>query len=240
MHKKINENNKGFSLVELVIVVAVIAVIALLISLQYLEYVENSRQTNDLQTATHILRGLTTSIVDPKNGVLAGYVIEVVWYTSAPVDEEHLYGRFYVKPPSPFRSSVFTDSGIPPMTRDHEITDEITYDIMETLSDQTKTDEAFGLYGDIGEAQSKLAKEASLVIHIDSTTGRMALARHIDSDYDGDVNIWYDRFGLDIIEAPRPEQDMIHVQELPGQEPGQEQEPETQQELEQEQEIEQE
>ncbi len=201
---KNKKNNKGFSLVEIIIVVAVIVVIASLIVPEIIKYVESARQANDLQRATHILRGMSTSILDPKNNVPAGFIIEVIWVTGDnKMGAEHS-GRLYVRSPYvSHRFSVHSEQGIPGLPKGTEdITDALTVDVLETIGESPIVDPEIGTYGYIGDAESKLCNEASLAFHIDTSTGDIALAQHIDTDYDGDVNIWFDRLGLDAIRAP--------------------------------------
>ncbi len=76
-------NNKGFTLVELIIVVAIIAVLAAVLAPQYIRYVERSRQSNDLQIAASITRAATTSVSDPQNELPAGAVLQVTWTTQS-------------------------------------------------------------------------------------------------------------------------------------------------------------
>ncbi len=75
------KKNKGFTLVELIIVVAVIAVLASVLAPQYLRYVERTRESNDLQVATNIMRAATVAIADPNNDVAASADIVVTWVT---------------------------------------------------------------------------------------------------------------------------------------------------------------
>ena len=53
--KKEKMNDKGFSLVELIIVIAIMAVLVVVLAPQYLKYVERSRNSTDLQNATAIV-----------------------------------------------------------------------------------------------------------------------------------------------------------------------------------------
>ncbi len=62
------KNNKGFTLVELIIVVAIIAVLAAVLAPQYLRYVERARQSNDLQVATNYMRAATVAVTDLSQG----------------------------------------------------------------------------------------------------------------------------------------------------------------------------
>ncbi len=78
-------NNKGFTLVELIIVVAIIAVLAAVLAPQYLRYVERARQSNDLQVATSIMRAATAAISDPQvgtDGVASNSTVTVTWTTT--------------------------------------------------------------------------------------------------------------------------------------------------------------
>ncbi len=80
---KLLKNHKGFTLVELIIVIAIIAVLAAVLAPRYLQYVERSRQSNDLQVATNIMRAATAAIADPKNDAGSDEVYTIVWSTAA-------------------------------------------------------------------------------------------------------------------------------------------------------------
>ena len=45
--KEMKENNKGFSLVELIIVIAIMAVLVGVLAPQFIKYVESSKQSTD-------------------------------------------------------------------------------------------------------------------------------------------------------------------------------------------------
>ena len=59
-------NNKGFSLVELIIVIAIMAILIVVLAPQYLKYVERSRNSTDLQNATEIVTALQVYAADPE------------------------------------------------------------------------------------------------------------------------------------------------------------------------------
>ena len=64
--KKEKMNNKGFSLVELIIVVAIMAVLVVALAPQYLKYVERSRNSTDVNNATAIVTALQVWAADPE------------------------------------------------------------------------------------------------------------------------------------------------------------------------------
>lgn len=64
--KKENMNNKGFSLVELIIVIAIMAILIVVLAPQYLKYVEKSRNSTDLQSATEFKSAIEIYAADPE------------------------------------------------------------------------------------------------------------------------------------------------------------------------------
>lgn len=58
-------DNKGFSLVELIIVIAIMAVLIGVLAPQYLRYVEKSRVSADKEVASALQGAITTAILDP-------------------------------------------------------------------------------------------------------------------------------------------------------------------------------
>ncbi len=61
-------NNKGFSLVELIIVIAIMAILIVVLAPQYLKYVEKSRNSTDLQSATEFKDAIEVWAADPEAG----------------------------------------------------------------------------------------------------------------------------------------------------------------------------
>lgn len=64
MKKKMND--KGFSLVELIIVVAIMAILIGLLAPQYLKFVERSRKSADKDTVDNIIRAVQIDQADPE------------------------------------------------------------------------------------------------------------------------------------------------------------------------------
>ena len=57
-------NNKGFSLVELIIVIAIMVILVAVIAPQYLKFVNNSRVSTDVQTASDLVTAVNVAIAD--------------------------------------------------------------------------------------------------------------------------------------------------------------------------------
>lgn len=64
-HNKVRKNNKGFSLVELIIVIAIMAALVAVLAPQYIKYVERSRETGDQNTVSEMLHAVQVAAVDP-------------------------------------------------------------------------------------------------------------------------------------------------------------------------------
>lgn len=63
--KKEKMNDKGFSLVELIIVIAIMAVLVVVLAPQYLRYVERSRNSTDTSNATSMVTAIQVYAADP-------------------------------------------------------------------------------------------------------------------------------------------------------------------------------
>lgn len=59
-------NNKGFSLVELIIVIAIMAILVGVLAPQYLKYVEKSRVSSDKDQLDSFYTACTTAAADPE------------------------------------------------------------------------------------------------------------------------------------------------------------------------------
>ena len=58
------KDNKGFSLVELIIVIAIMAVLVGVLAPQFIKYVEQSRRSRDIQTAQELREACLADIAD--------------------------------------------------------------------------------------------------------------------------------------------------------------------------------
>ncbi len=71
MKKK--KNNKGFSLVELIVVIAIMAVLVGVLAPQFIKYVESSRQSTDMQNVEQMKTAVEVAAAD---GTITSATIE--------------------------------------------------------------------------------------------------------------------------------------------------------------------
>ena len=66
MNKKMN--NKGFSLVELIIVIAIMAILVGVLAPQFIKYIESSRQSTDISAASEYRAAVEAYVADHGSG----------------------------------------------------------------------------------------------------------------------------------------------------------------------------
>lgn len=77
------KNNKGFTLIELIIVIAILAILIGIVSVASIRYVEKSRTSADQQTLDSISTAAQAVLVDPANGITFVTTQAVITVTNA-------------------------------------------------------------------------------------------------------------------------------------------------------------
>ncbi len=194
MKKHTKTNNKGFTLVELIIVVAIIAVLAAVLAPQYLRYVERARESNDLQIATNLVKAATVAAADPKSGVPSNAIIEVIWATghTDPTFTDWILVR---EASGSSRTSKFVPtSGA--YTSKMASVEELQKGIIGIMGyTAQRNGGTHDWYAVMDKAQSAAADANSFVFHLDMETGDIAVAYH---PVDGTANAWIDEIGVNI------------------------------------------
>ncbi len=70
LFNKKKKDNKGFTLVELVIVVAILAILVGILAPQYTKYVEKSRQSADVSNLENIVKGFKVAAADTDYNII--------------------------------------------------------------------------------------------------------------------------------------------------------------------------
>ncbi len=202
-------NNKGFTLIELIIVIAIIATLSAVLAPQFLKYVDRARESSDLQAASIIIDALTFASIDPTLNIPRNGFIELIWVTGTESGGSVTRGSLIIRNnTSKDRVSVFNDK-----VGDDDIAAVVlTPDQLQQYADSvyasinggkaTHLDKISTWYQtEFTFAESKLAQVANLGLHINLGTGEVALAKGKWAGASGETNKWIE-LGLNAIPAP--------------------------------------
>ena len=137
----IRKNNKGFSLIELIIVITIMAILTALIAPQLLRYVEQSREAKDRTIIDEVLRASNLTVLTPgvtASGAMtykANGTLEYLNPTLGP-DLQALLGGTYVSGTSGTNGSL---RGLPPLTSKLYTSPEPRFNFVRTTTDITVT-----------------------------------------------------------------------------------------------------
>ena len=100
--KNFKENNKGFSLVELIVVIAIMVVLIAVLGSTILGYVDKSKYSKDISALDSVNTAVKTFVADPNSTYEDGY------YTLADLVDEDVDKGNVIKP---ILAEVFTEAG---------------------------------------------------------------------------------------------------------------------------------
>ena len=87
-------NNKGFSLVELIVVVLIMAIIAVALAPQVMKWVENSRLSTDCETYDQMISNLQLALTDKSLGAsITGHTFTITNGSNVAVDGTEVKGE---------------------------------------------------------------------------------------------------------------------------------------------------
>ncbi len=200
-------NRNGFTLMEIIIVIAIIAILAVIAIPTVTGYVEEAKQIADLQMASNIITAAQIAMASPGSGIPPNTLVEILWNTGPETQPANRRGTILMRyPDTGGRVSVLkgTVNSLKPTDQSPAQKEHFNTLLLEPFNVDVVpyTDfGASGYFGMLGEAKSKAGQSTSFVIHLNSTTGEVALASHGTA---ADSNIWIDEIGVGdyILRAP--------------------------------------
>ncbi len=174
--KKIN--NKGFTLIELIVVIAIIAILAGILAPQYTQYLERSRESNDLQSATNLLRAASVGAADVASTTqITGTGVYIIhWRT----DEKNVGGlpNFVIQP------VTVVNAGIPSQTGHGSQNDPIALKLKDAISNVMGwVNEDTGVYDRyaVASAESKISETNRFAFYVNVNTGETQVSEHFST-----------------------------------------------------------
>ena len=91
--RKRKEDNKGFTLVELIIVIAILAILVGLLAPQYMKYVEKSRKSTDVNNLERLVEAVKIASADVDYNIPAGEYTITINSASTAVEVDNASGN---------------------------------------------------------------------------------------------------------------------------------------------------
>ena len=102
----IHKDNKGFSLVELIIVIAIMAVLVSVLAPQYLKHVRESKITYDINNAEQIADATATALADEEEALTVPAQGSTINVTAADLPNISVFPESRVNPSYPWVVTV--------------------------------------------------------------------------------------------------------------------------------------
>ncbi len=178
-------NNSGFTLVELIIVVAIIAVLAAVLAPQYIRYVERSRQSNDLQIATNLMRATTVEVTDLSATQHQADLYAVHWRT----DRQH--GSHGNEPQ--FDNSTFAVLAYDRAAGGGYTSGTADTNLRNSISAVMGWVDATGIYNDSHElvtnAMSQVGQDTRFLFYLDARTGQIYVDEGLSEEWVTEIGV---------------------------------------------------
>ena len=120
--EKARKNNKGFSLVELIVVVLIIAIIAVALAPQVVKYVQKSRESVEANNAATIKSAVQAAVAEYQGDVTSDTYNLTTDYTFTVAKANSALGDGAKDLPEKLRTAINENLGGAALDKDHTVT----------------------------------------------------------------------------------------------------------------------